>query len=202
MKKQHPWSRNSTPPSDVDITHLLQRWQVEGESAFEELIEAVYDELYIRARGLMRREKPGHTLSCTALIHEAYLKLIDERHRDWQNRSHFYAICSQIMKQVLLHHLEKKKAQKRGGGKVYGVEDFDLFEDANQAGFLTAVDQALEKLRLVDKRKAHIIEMKCFLGMKNHEISEVMDVSLATVKRDILFSQTWILTFMKGQVHD
>lgn len=175
-----------------EITELLIQWNNGDEMALEKLIPLVERELRRMARRYMRREDPNHTLQTTALINEAYLKLIKQRDVQWQNRAHFYAIAAQLMRRVLLDHARTQKRQKRGGDVV----QVDLSETAvltdEKLDELIALDQALEKLAQFDPLKSQIVEMRYFGGLSVEETAEVTKLAAVTVMRHWNLAKAWL----------
>jgi RNA polymerase sigma factor (TIGR02999 family) len=180
----------SGPPGGV--TQLLIDVSKGDERAIDELLPLVYDEMRRLAAAYMSRERGDHTLQPTALVHETYLKLIDQRKVDWQNRAHFFGLAAEIMRRILVNHARDKRAGKRGGGaqKV----SLSVAADAPEKSDLDvlALDEALERLAAIDKRKARVIELKFFGGMTSKEISEILQISDATVEREWSFARAWL----------
>lgn len=176
-----------------DLTRLLIDFGNGDRDSLDALFPVVYDELRRLASSYLRRERSDHTLQPTALVHEAYMKLIDQREVDWENRAQFFGIAAQIMRRILIKHAEKHHAEKRGGNlqKVELDEAIGFFEKRNLD--LLALDEALTKLAELDERQARIVELHFFGGLKNEEIAEVIGVSLATVKRDRTTAKAWLL---------
>jgi len=188
----------SVPASDV--TRLLQDWRQGDEEARERLISQVYDDLRRLARGQLARERSGHTLQPTALVHEAYLRLIDQDRVQWQNRAHFFALAATMMRRILVSHARKKHAAKRGGDAVPVTLDEAL--DADRPGpavDVVALDEALEALADLDRRQARIVELRFFGGLTIRETAEVLDVSPATVKLDWQMARAWLYRELGGE---
>jgi RNA polymerase sigma factor (TIGR02999 family) len=161
----------------------------------------VYEQLRLAARRYMARERPGHTLETTALIHETYLRLVDVRQVKWQNRAHFLAMCAQLMRRILIEFARSRGYQKRGGGAVR--VDFDrALLVGKQADFnLVALDAALNRLAQVDERKSKVVELRFFGGLEVKETAEVMNVSVDTVMRDWKLAKVWLLRELSGGRH-
>jgi RNA polymerase sigma factor (TIGR02999 family) len=180
-------------PSQKSITQLLEEWRDGDETALDRLVPLVYEELRRLAHQYMRRERPGHTLQTTALVNEAYLRLVDHRGMRWQNRAHFYAVAAQAMRRILIDHARSRKYLKRGGD----VKMIQLEEAATvvqkQAADLIALDDALSELAAIDPRKSKIVEMRYFGGMSVEETAEALDVSPVTVMRDWSTAKAWLL---------
>ncbi|TMB97481.1 MAG: sigma-70 family RNA polymerase sigma factor [Chloroflexi bacterium] len=182
----------------ADVTRLLLAWGQGDEAALERLIPLVHDELRRIARRHMGRERAGHTLQATALVNEAYLRLIDVQHVNWQNRAHFLAVSARLMRRILVDFARSKHYQKRGGGAAKVTFDEALI-GANEAGQdLVALDDALEALAKVDERKSRVIELRFFGGLSVEETASVLTVSPDTVMRDWRLAKAWLLREMKG----
>jgi RNA polymerase sigma factor (TIGR02999 family) len=175
-----------------DVTQLLVAWNEGNQDALECLLPVVYDELRKLAKSYLRRERPDHTLQATALVHEAYLRLIDQNQVTWQNRAHFFGIAAQMMRRILVNHAEARRADKRGGGaqKLSLDEAIDLAED--RAVDLIALDDALKALAEFDPQQARIVELRYFGGLSIEETAEVVGVSPATVKREWSTAKMWL----------
>lgn len=179
-------------PSAGDITQRLVDWGNGDRAALNELLPIVYDELRRLAESYLRRERPDHTLQPTALVHEAYLRLIDQRNVNWRNRAHFFGIAAQMMRRILITHAQTRNATKRGGGdrKLSLDEAVGVFEEQNVN--LIALDEALSRLASIDLRQSQIVELKFFGGLTIEEIAEVLGISPATVKREWSMAQAWL----------
>ena len=184
-----------TPPS-ADVTKLLLAWSAGDTQARERLIPIVYDELHRMARRYMAAERPDHTLQASALINEAYLKLVGVRRMQWQNRAHFFGVCAQLMRQILVDFGRRRHYLKRGGG----VRPLTINENVMAAARdtdLTALDDALKTLETVDPRKVRVVELRFFAGLTLEETAEVLKVSLDTVVRDWRLAKVWLLREIK-----
>ena len=179
-----------------DVTGFLVAWSNGEESAGGALMEAVYVELRRLARGYLRRERPGHSLPPTALVHEAYLKLVDQRRVRWQNRAHFFAIAASQMRRILVDHARAHGARKRGGGTV-PLAEFDAGIDPPDVDIL-ALDRSLEKLARIDPRQSRIVELRFFAGLTTDEVATVLDVAPITVRRDWVLARTWLYRELRG----
>jgi RNA polymerase sigma factor (TIGR02999 family) len=174
------------------LTRLLARWTQGDEAALEQLVPIVHDELRRLARRHMARERPGHTLQPTALVNEAYLRLVDLKQMQWQDRAHFFAMAARLMRRILVDVARSHGYQKRGGGakQVSFTEALDVAE--SQPTDLVALDEALEALAHVDGRKSQVVELRFFGGLSIEETAEVLKVSRETVKRDWTFAKMWL----------
>ena len=184
------------------VTQLLSDWRGGDASALEKLIPLVQPELQRLAHRYMSRERAGHTLQTTALLDDAYLKLADKTHPQWQNRAHFFAVAAQLMRRIMVDHARQRKALKRGGGAVRLTLDESLVSTEARAEELLALDEALEKLGGFDKRKADVVEMRFFGGLSNEEIAEVLKVHVNTVSRDWQAARAWLLAALSGEEMD
>lgn len=187
----------SAPPSR-EVTGLLQAWSRGDEEALQKLIPLVYQELHAAARRYMARERPGHILQTTALIHETYLRLVDIRQVRWQDRAHFLAICARLMRRILIDFARKRRFKKRGGSVFHVDLDEPLVVTSHPDTNLLAVDEALERLARVDARTSRVVELRFFGGLGVKETAEVMKVSTDTVKRDWKFAKVWLLRDLRG----
>lgn len=174
------------------ITQLLQRWSEGDRQAADEILPLVYGELRRIAEGHFRKERPGHTLQPTALVHEAWLRLAKERGLQWQSRVQFFGLAAHLIRRILVDHARKHNRQKRGGG----IQRVELEEAAELAAGrppeLTALDDALERLAAVDPRKAKVVELRFFAGLDVAETAEVLGVSVETVKREWRRARAWL----------
>ena len=188
--------------TETDVTRLLLAWSDGEEAAAEPLMEAVYDELRRLARAYLLRERRDHSLPATGLVHEAYLRLVDQKRARWQNRAHFFAVASKVMRRLLVDHARARSASKRGSGLTVSLDDVNVNVDgdadadlgrvhANQPDVL-ALDRALEKLAGIDARQARLVELRFFGGLTFDEAAAVLDVAAITVKRDGALARTWL----------
>ena len=176
-----------------EISRILHEWSDGGQEASEKLMPLVYDELRRQAARYLRRERPGHTLQTTALIHETYLKLIDQRNVDWQNRAHFYGIAAQAMKRILLDYAKARHRKKRGGAaENLPLDEARFVVSVDKSVDLIALDEALTRLARLDKRQAGIVELKFFAGLSIEDIAETLQISPATVKREWNSAKAWL----------
>jgi RNA polymerase sigma factor (TIGR02999 family) len=186
---------------DVDarqVTGLLRAWSDGDGPALEQLIPLVEAELRRLARAYMARERRGHTLQTTALVNEAFVRLVDARTVRWQDRAHFVGIAARLMRRVLVDHARSRGYQKRGGGAVRVTLTEDLAVVAKPAVDLIALDRALERLAADDRRKARVVELRFFGGLSVEETAEVLHVSSDTVKRDWRLAKLWLLRDLEG----
>jgi RNA polymerase sigma factor (TIGR02999 family) len=167
-------------------------WSNGDRSALDQLLPLVNDELRQLARRYMRRESPGHTLQTSALVNEAYLRLIDQKQVQWQNRAHFFGIAAQLMRRILIDHARKAHYAKRGGGAIKVSLDEAAAVTEARAAELLAVDEALEKLTAMDARKGRIVELRFFGGLTEEETAEVMGISTPTVQREWRAAKAWL----------
>jgi RNA polymerase sigma factor (TIGR02999 family) len=180
-----------------DVTHLLARWKDGDEAALEQLVPIVYDELRRLARRQMAGERPGHTLQPTALVNEAYLRLVNLKQMQWQDRAHFFAMAARLMRRILVDVARSRGYQKRGGGakQVSFTEALEVAE--GQATDVVALNDALEALADVDERKSRVVELRFFGGLSIEETAEVLNVSRETAKRDWKFAKMWLLRYLR-----
>jgi RNA polymerase sigma factor (TIGR02999 family) len=184
-------------PSTDQVTALLLEWRSGDELAFERLVPMVQAELRRIARRQMGHERVGHTLQATALVNEAYLKLIDIRKVQWQDRAHFFAMSSRVMRRVLVDHARARGYQKRGADAQRVTFDEGRVANAEPAADVLALDEALEALAAIDPRKSQVVEMRYFGGLSIEETAEVLGVSVRTVKRDWTIAKLWLRREMK-----
>jgi RNA polymerase sigma factor (TIGR02999 family) len=179
-------------PSAIQITELLRSWSEGDEGAIEQLMPLVYDELHRMARRYMSSEKPGHTLQATALVNEAYLRLVNASGANWQNRTHFFAVSAQVMRRILVDWARSRQAAKRGNDVTALELDEALAIPMQTGADLVAVDDALKALALVDPRKSQVVELRFFGGLSVEETAEVLKVSRETVHRDWRLAKSWL----------
>ncbi|MFN7948674.1 MAG: sigma-70 family RNA polymerase sigma factor [Blastocatellia bacterium] len=179
-----------------DVTRMLVNWSNGDQSALDELLPLVYDELRRQAAVYLRRETPGHTLQATALVNEAFLRLIDQTQVNWQNRAHFFGAAARLMRQILIQHVRAKHAEKRGGEaqKLYLDEVSGLADNLakEQTPDLIALDDALNDLAQVAPQQSRIVELRYFGGLSIEETAEVLGISPATVKREWTMAKAWL----------
>jgi RNA polymerase sigma factor (TIGR02999 family) len=179
-------------PLTDNITHLLKRWSDGDQRALDKLTPLVYDELRHQAARYLRRERPGHSLQATALINEAFLRLIDAKDVQWQNRAHFFAIAANLMRRVLVDHARKREAEKRGGSMLRLTLDESLAWAAAPDIDLLAIDEALDRLEAIDPQQARVVELRFFSGLTVEETATALGISPKTVKRDWSVARAWL----------
>ncbi len=180
-------------PSPHEVSQLLRAWSSGDEAALQRLIPLVYEELHRIARRYMGREREGHTLQTSALVNEAYLRLVDWKNVEWQNRAHFFAVSAQMMRRILVDFARDRRYLKRGGGALQ-VSLAEAAGIASERGTdLVALDDALNSLAEVDKRKSQVVELRFFGGLSVEETAEVLKVSPETIMRDWKLAKVWLL---------
>jgi len=175
----------------------LRAWSGGDQGALERLTPVVYDELYRLARRYMRRERPGHSLQTTALVNEAWMRLVDYKRMQWQDRAHFFAVSAQLMRRILVEHARRRNL-KRGGGIQHVSLDEAAVVGENRDTDLLALDEAMNALTRIDARKGQIVEMRFFGGLSVEETAEVLKISPVTVKRDWRAAKAWLFREMAG----
>jgi len=188
-------------PSSNDATLLLRAWGAGDRGALDRLTPIVYGELRRLAARYMKRERPGHSLQATALVNEAYLRLVDYKHMQWQDRSHFFAVSAQLMRRILVEHARRHNL-KRGGGVSHAALEESAIAGASRPTDLLALDDALNELARMDARKARVVEMRFFGGLNVEEIAEVLRISPITVMRDWTTAKAWLYREMTHGVSD
>ncbi|MBA3607516.1 MAG: sigma-70 family RNA polymerase sigma factor [Chthoniobacterales bacterium] len=178
--------------SPQNVTQLLADWSRGEDAALTELTPLVYEELRRLAHYYMGRQRPNHTLQATALVNEAYLRLADQTSPSFTNRSHFFAVAAQAMRQILVNHAKATQSQKRGGGALKVELDEAALISPEQTPEILDLNEALERLATLDSRKAHVVELKYFGGLEHDEIAEVLKISTMTVRRDWIFAKAWL----------
>jgi RNA polymerase sigma factor (TIGR02999 family) len=191
--------------SPREVTRLLIDWSNGDRKALDQLIPVVYDELRRLASRYMRREKHGHTLQTSALVNEVYLRLVDEKSVQWQNRAHFFGVAAQLMRRILVDHARSRSRAKRGGKAqmVSFTERLVMSPEAAEAAEVVALDMALNDLAELDPRKSQIVEMKFFAGLTNEEVAVVLSVTTRTVEREWRKAKAWLhRAITKGESND
>lgn len=182
-----------TASGSNQVTRLLVDWQRGDKAALDELIPLVYHELRKLAAGYLGNERRDHTLQPTALIHEAYLRMVDQDLPQWQNRAHFFGVAARLMRQILVDNARSQKADKRlGGRQKISLDDAPPIFTREDAAKLLTLNDALTKLDSLDKRKARVVEMRAFGGMSVADTAEALGISEPTVKRDMRIAQAWL----------
>jgi RNA polymerase sigma-70 factor (ECF subfamily) len=189
-------------PSAHEITSLLRAWSDGDRHALEDLTPLVYNELHRTAQRYMARERAGHTLQATALIDEVYIRLVDCEGVNWQDRNHFFAVCARLMRRILTDFARSRQYLKRGGGAKPITFDENLHITPEPDGDLVALDDALQGLSAVDKRKSDVVELRFFGGLSIKDTADVLGVSDETVKRDWRLAKLWLLREMSGESRD
>jgi RNA polymerase sigma-70 factor, ECF subfamily len=186
-------------PSSHQVTQLLLAWGSGDAAAFNELMPLVYAELRTLAGRQMQRERSGHTLQATALVHEAYLRLIDQRQVHWQNRAQFFAVAAQVMRRVVVDYARKRRRIKRGGGTPHLSLDEAALLTPSQSPQVLELDEALYRLAAVDERKSRVVEMRYFGGLSVEEVAAVLGVSENTVISDWAVAKAWLRRELESQ---
>jgi RNA polymerase sigma factor (TIGR02999 family) len=180
------------PTRNSDVTRLLADWSKGDRRALDELLPLVYEELRHLANAYLRRERDGHTLQSTALVHEAFLRLVNQRDVQWHGRAHFFGIAAQMIRRILVDHARAQRAAKRGAGAVRLELDEALAVSEQRDLDLIALDEALERLAMMDERQSRIVELRFFAGLSVEDTADVMGISTATVKREWSSARAWL----------
>ena len=191
------WYDGETVP--LDVTQLLTDWSRGDQRALDELMPLVYQDLHRRARQYLRRERPDHTLQPTAVIHEAYLRMVNDSLPEWNGRAHFFAVASRVMRQILVDHARRHRAGKRGAGVANVSLDDALVPAQVENSELVALDEALNKLAEFDERKARIVEMRYFGGCTVEETALALGIAGITVMREMRLAEAWLRRSMQGE---
>jgi RNA polymerase sigma factor (TIGR02999 family) len=193
------WVFVMTTPSPHEVTELLLDWSNGNQAALEKLIALVDRELHRLAHHYMRRENPGHTLQTTALVNEAYLRLVDQRHMHWKNRAHFFALAGQLMRRILVDHARGRQYAKRAGGAQRISFDEAMVISKERGADLIALDEALERLAAIDLRKSKIVEARFFGGLSVEETAEALHISPVTVMREWSMAKAWLYNSLNNE---
>ena len=185
-----------------DVTSLLHAWSDGDSAARDRLLPVVYQELRRRAAGYLRRERLGHTLQPTALVHEAYLRLVNQNRASWENRAQFFGVASQVMRRILIDHARGGRMAKRSGQWVRVALDEGVAELGPPDVEVLDLDRAMTRLAAFDPRKSRIAELRFFGGLSLHEVAHVLGISVATVERDWQTARAWLYATLKDQGHD
>ena len=188
-------------PSSGEVSKLLRAWTDGDRGALDRLTPIVYDELHRLAQRYMKRERPGHSLQTTALVNEAYMRLVDYKRMRWQNRAHFFAVSAQLMRRILVEHARRHNL-KRGGGVQHVSLEEAVIVGGDEDTDLVALDDAMNKLARIDPRKVQVVEMRFFGGLSVEETAQVLKVSTVTVKRDWRAARAWLYRELTGGTAD
>lgn len=186
-------------PEGGEVTQLLRAWGNGDGRALEKLTPLVYEALRRTARAHMARQPPGHTLQATALVNEVYLHLVNIRETDWQNRTHFFAVCAKLMRRILIDSARRRQYLKRGGGVPHVELEEALIVSGEPPAGLLALDDALHALAALDPRKVQVVELRYFGGLSVKESAEILKVSEETVLRDWRLAKMWLLNELGGE---
>lgn len=190
-----------TSPSSQEVTQLLRAWSDGDKGALERLAPLVHKELHRLARRYMAGERPGHTLQVTALVNEAYLRLIDASQMRWQNRAHFFGVAAQLMRQILVDFARSRQSQKRGGEVIQVPLDEALVVTKEKEADLVALDDALKALAAIDPRRSRLVELRFFGGLSVEETAEVLKTSPRTVLREWSLAQAWLYRELRKETN-
>src|SRR5271157_3076724 len=194
-------SSQTTESNTQDVSTLLRAWSGGDQNALEKLTPIVYEELHRLARRYMRRERPGHSLQTTALVNEAYLRLLDYKRIEWQDRAHFFAISAQLMRRILVEHARRHNLKRGGGVQHVSLEEAAVV-GGGRAADMVALDDAMNALARLDPRKVQVVEMRFFGGLSVEETAEVLKVSPITVMRDWSTAKAWLYRELAGGTSD
>jgi len=184
------------------ITALLKQWSHGDSQALDRLISLVYPELRRIAARYLKRERPDHTLQCTALVHEAYLRLVRQPEKEWQNRAHFFAVAARIIRRILVDYARARRTSKRSGGRLQVTTPGPAKSQTPAGVDLLDLDAALEALQQIDMQQSQIVELRFFGGLSMEEAAEALGVSTSTAKREWTTAKTWIRRHMQGTRED
>jgi RNA polymerase sigma-70 factor (ECF subfamily) len=198
---EQPVNQTAPDPANPEVSGLLRAWSDGDRAALDRLTPIVYDELHRLAGRYMRGERPGHSLQTTALVNEAYMRLVDYKSMRWQNRAHFFAVSSQLMRRILVEHARRHNL-KRGGGVLHVSLEDTAEVGGGRAADLVALDDALDALARVDPRKVQVVEMRFFAGLSVEETAEVLKLSSVTVMRDWSTAKAWLYRELTGGTTD
>src|SRR5260370_24504686 len=180
------------------VTGLLRQWSGGDAQALEQLVPIVYNELRRLARYHLRRERDGHTLQTTALVHEVYLRLCGQEEPQWENRAHFFAVTARMMRRILVDYARRHGAEKRGGDALRAPLDAVLTIPLQEQSHLVPPDRALDQLAAFDERQCRVVEMRFFAGLRAKEIAAVLHTTEATVRRDWIIAKGWLYRYLEG----
>jgi len=196
-KSTLPGDDEAQKPPCGEVSGLLRAWGDGDRDALDRLTPVVYDELRRLARRYMRGERPGHSLQTTALVNEAYMRLVDYKSMQWQNRAHFFAVSAQLMRRILVEHARRHNLKRGGGVQHVSLEETAIVDDDRPAD-LVALDDAMNALARIDPRKVQVVEMRFFGGLSVEETAEVLKVSPVTVMRDWSTAKAWLYRELTG----
>jgi RNA polymerase sigma factor (TIGR02999 family) len=181
-----------TPLSQIGVTELLVDWSKGDQEALNKLIPLVYDELHKLASRYLRRERPDHTLQTTALVHEAYIKLVDQKDANWQNRLQFFGVAAQLMRRILVDYARRRRASKRGGSYYKLSLDEAIVSSEEKDAELLALDEALDRLSAIDPQQSRVVELRIFAGLTLEETAQALNISPRTVRREWSMAKAWL----------
>ncbi len=193
--------KEAQAPDYAEVSGLLRAWSDGDRAALDRLTPIVYDELRRLAGHYMKGERPGHSLQATALVNEAYMRLIDYKRMQWQNRAHFFAVSSQLMRRILVDHARRHNL-KRGGGVQHVALEETALVGGDRAADLVALDDAMDELARIDMRKVQVVEMRFFGGLSVEETAEVLKIAPVTVMRDWSTAKAWLYRELAGEATD
>ena len=191
-------SGGTSLPGPQEVTQLLKDWSQGDHAALEKLAPLVYDKLRRLAHHYMKGQRPDHTLQTAALVNEAYLRLADQKSPSFSNRSHFLAVAAKAMRQILVNYAKASQCQKRGAGSSKVELDEAVLISPQPSRAILDLNEALERLAMLDSRKAQVVELRYFGGLKQEEIADVLKISIVTVRRDWVFSKAWLYTELRN----
>lgn len=193
--------RAGNPSASADVTQLLRAWREGDKSALDRLMPVVYQDLRRLARRHLVAERAGHTLQPTALVNEAYMRLVDYRQMQWQDRAHFFAVCAQLMRRILVEHARRRNLRRGGGMRRLSLEQVPE-PGSTQRTDVIALDEALNELSRMDPRKAQVVELRYFGGLSVEETAEALSISAPTVMRDWSSAKAWLYRELSAQASD
>jgi RNA polymerase sigma factor (TIGR02999 family) len=200
-KSKQPDKNQIEAPPHGEVSSLLLAWSEGDQSALDRLIPIVYAEMHRLARRYMKRERPGHSLQTTALVNEAYMRLVDYERMQWQNRAHFFAVSAQLMRRILVEHARRHNLKRGGGVPHVSLEEVAVV-GGDRAADLVALDDAMNALARLDSRKVQVVEMRFFGGLSVEETAEVLKVSPITVLRDWSTAKAWLYRELTDRTGD
>jgi RNA polymerase sigma-70 factor (ECF subfamily) len=198
---EQPVNKAAQAPDRGEVSGLLRAWTDGDRGVLDRLTPIVYDELHRLARHYMRGERPGHSLQTTALVNEAYMRLVDYKGMQWQNRAHFFAVSAQVMRRILVDHARRRNLKRGGGVQHVSLEDTAIV-GGDRAADLIALDDAMNELAKLDARKVQVVEMRFFGGLSVEETAEVLKVSAITVMRDWSTAKAWLYRELSRETSD